>query len=168
METSDWPGLNNIIYKIYTTQELDQMRKNLLDQLKLMVDFDSADFFLQRRMEQRGWKIPFLTVCDVDTSSQYEELDYSRGIMYSGKSMVYRETDIISDDKRKQTEYYKRVYRPNNWHFALQMIIAKEKQFLGVITLYRSIGKDDFSYADVFNGYVKRSSGVSAVSGKNK
>lgn len=150
METSDWLVLNNIIYKIYTTQNLDQMRMNLLEQLKLMVDFDSADFFLAKKNGMQGLENPIFYNCDDDTASQYDVLDYSRGIMYSGKSMVYRETDIISDDKRKQTEYYKKVYCPNNWHYALQMIVAKEKEFLGVITLYRTIGKDDFSYADVF------------------
>ena len=30
------------------------------------------------------------------------------------------------------------------------MILAREKQFLGVITLYRTIGKENFQYDDVF------------------
>ena len=30
------------------------------------------------------------------------------------------------------------------------MIIAKDKQFLGVVTLYRNIGKDDFNHDEVF------------------
>lgn len=70
--------------------------------------------------------------------------------MFSGRSMVYRETDIISDEKRVNTEYYRRVYRPNNWHYALQMIFGRNKSFLGVVTLYRTIGKEDFTYEDVF------------------
>ena len=77
-------------------------------------------------------------------------MDYSRGIMFSGRSMVYRETDIISDEKRVQTEYYQRVYKPNNWHYALQMILGRNNHFLGVVTLYRTIGKEDFTYEDVF------------------
>ena len=70
--------------------------------------------------------------------------------MYSGKSIVYRETDIISDEIRMQTEYYDKVYRPNNWHYSLQMIIARENKFLGVVTFYRNIGKDNFSHNEVF------------------
>lgn len=64
--------------------------------------------------------------------------------------MIYRETDIISDDVRVQTEYYKRVYKPNNWHYSLQMILAKNKEFVGVVTFYRTAGKDDFEYDDIF------------------
>jgi DNA-binding CsgD family transcriptional regulator len=150
METNDWLVLNSIIYKIYTTKELDSMRETLLEQLKLILDFDSADFFLASEHGGMGLMDPITYNCESINSALYDNLDYSRGILYGGKSMVYRETDIISDEKRVTTEYYQKVYKPNNWHFSLQMILAREKQFLGVITLYRTIGKDNFHYEDIF------------------
>ena len=150
LETNDWIILNTIIYKVYTMEDFDEMRKELLEQLKLLVDFDSADFYLASVEEEKKLDRPVMYNCDSNLSEEYEELDYSRGIMYSGKSIVYRETDIISDDMRVKTEYYQKVYKPNNWHYSLQMIMAKDKKFLGVVTLYRNIGKDDFSHDDVF------------------
>lgn len=150
LETNDWMILNSIIYKIYTTEDLTLMREALLEQLKMIIDFDSADFYLAPSDGSHELVSQVTYNCDEDGSSQYSELDYSRGIMYSGKSMVYRETDIISDEKRVETEYYKKVYRPNNWHYSLQIILGYNKEFLGVITLYRTIGKDNFAYDDVF------------------
>lgn len=150
LNTSDWIVLNNIIYKIYTTEDFRGMRSGLLEQLKMVLDFDSADFFLASHGESPGLIDPVTYNCDGVSPQMYDQLDYSRGIMYSGKSLVYRETDIISDEKRMQTEYYKRVYSSNNWHYALQMILAREKKFLGVITFYRTIGKDNFHYDDIF------------------
>lgn len=50
----------------------------------------------------------------------------------------------MPDEKRVETEYYKKVYKPNNWHYSLQMIMAREKEFVGVITLYRTLGKDNY------------------------
>lgn len=149
MNTSDWIVLNTIILKIYTTKDFRAMRSSLLEQLKMVLDFDSADFFLADRGKS-GLVDPVTYNCDGVYPQTYDELDYSRGIMYSGKSLVYRETDIISDEKRMETEYYKKVYSPNNWHFSLQMILAQEKEFLGVITFYRTIGKDNFQYDDIF------------------
>lgn len=150
MNTSDWIVLNTIIYKIYTTEDFRAMRGELLEQLKLVLDFDSADFFLANIGGKPGLRDPVTYNCDGIYPQTYDELDYSRGIMYSGKSLVYRETDIISDEKRMETEYYKKVYSPNNWHYSLQVILAREKEFLGVITLYRTIGKDNFHYDDIF------------------
>ena len=64
--------------------------------------------------------------------------------------MVYRETDLVDDENRKKSSYYQKVYKPNNWHYSMQMILAKDKQFLGVITLYRAVGKENFAYDDIF------------------
>ncbi len=150
METNDWIILNNIIYKIYTTEYLDDMRYELLNQLKMVLDFDSADFYMASSEEGKLLCNPVTYNCDVDLSEMYEDLDYSRGIVASGKMLIYRETDIISDEARVETDYYKKVYKPNNWHYALQIVIARHKKFLGAVTFYRTIGKEDFQYDDIF------------------
>ena len=150
LETNDWILLNSIIYKIYTMENIDEMRKQFLEQMKMLIDFDSADFHLASSRGENKLTDPVLYNCEDDLSSAYEELDYSRGILYSGRTLIYRETDIISDEKRVETEYYKKVYKTNNWHYSLQMILARKKEFVGVATFYRTIGKDDFAYDDIF------------------
>lgn len=150
LETNDWMVLNSIIYKIYTTEDLTSMRKEFLGQMKLMLDFDGADFFLAGSEEEGGLMAPVTYNCDEERAMGYEDNDYSRGILQGGKSLVYRVTDIVSDDARMESEYYKKVYVPNNWHYSLHMVIYKERKFLGVITFYRTIGKDDFHYDDIF------------------
>ena len=44
--TNEWTILNNIIYKIYTTEHFDEMRLVLLEELRVLIDFDSADFYV--------------------------------------------------------------------------------------------------------------------------
>ncbi len=150
LETNDFILLNNLIYKIYTMTDFEEMRYEVLSQLKLLIDFDSADFYLASKEEGKLLCKPVTFNCDDNLSELYEKLDYSWGIVNSGKSLIYRETDIISDEARMETEYYQKVYKPNNWHYALQMVIAKKKTFLGAITFYRTIGKEDFQYDDIF------------------
>lgn len=150
LQTNDWLILNSIIYEIYTTENVDEMRRKFLDQMKMLVDFDSADFYLAAEDGEYGLADPVMYHCDAEVCEKYDGIDYSRGILYSGKSIVYRETDIVSDEARVKTEYYQKVYRPNNWHFSLQMIMARKKEFLGVVTFYRNIGKNDFTHDEVF------------------
>jgi len=150
LETNDWIMLNSIIYKIYTMENFEQMRTELLEDLARLLDFDSADFYLAAHDQTRLLDAPVMYHCKEDMSQVYETLDYSLGIMLSGKSLVYRETDIMSEEARVETDYYKKVYQPNHWHYSLQLIIAKDNCFLGVITLYRILGKEDFQYNDIF------------------
>lgn len=111
------------------------MRTALLEQLKMIMDFDSADFYLAAA-DDSGRLVDQVTYnCDEDGSFKYSELDYSRGIMYSGKSMVYRETDIISDEKRVETEYYRKVYKPNSWHYISINTLKKH-----ILNIYRKTG----------------------------
>lgn len=144
-----WMTFNNVIYKIYTINDKRKMREYFLDELKMLIDFDAADFYLAKLGTEKGLTDPVLYNCDGIYSGRYDELDYSRGILYSGQCTVYRETDIISDEIRMNTEYYNRLYRPNKWHYSAQMILAYENNFLGVVTLYREIGKDNFRHEDI-------------------
>lgn len=150
LETNDWILLNSIIYKIYTTPDIDQMRQNFLEMMKMLIDFDSADFYLPDAKDPQKLVNPVMLNCRDNFSQIYEELDYSRGLMQGGRSLIYRETDIIKDSDRIKTEYYKKVYMPNKWHYSLQMVLASENRFVGVVTFYRYIGKMDFEYNDVF------------------
>lgn len=147
---NEWMVLNNIIYKIYTTEDITAMRELLLEQLKMIMDFDSAHFYLASGNDKFELIDQVAYNCDPDETIKYNELDYGREIMCGGKSIVYRDTDIVSDCARTESEYYKKVYKSNNWHYSLQTVLGFNKKFLGIITLYRSIGKDNFVYDDVF------------------
>lgn len=149
IETNNWIVLNVIIYDIYTIQDIDEMRYSFLEKVKMILDFDAADFYLST-LNHDGLDRGVFFNCENTHAKELEQLDYSKGIEYSGKSMVYRETDIIDDQQRMNTEYYKQIYLKNHWHYALQMVLAFEGKFVGVITFYRNIGKQDFSYEDIF------------------
>lgn len=148
--TNEWTILNNIIYKIYTTEHFDEMRLALMEELRMLIDFDSADFYVAAEHDEKKLAHPVKLDMECNFAREYEQLDMSRGIIFSGKSLIYRETDLVSDEARMATDYYQHVFKPNNWHYSLQMVIAKDHHFLGVITFYRSIGKENFHYDDIF------------------
>ena len=172
LEANEWIFLSSLIYGIESEPDEEKMRRDFLEKLTGLVSYDSADFFLCRdqvrnteelqdwnrpmdqgqKAEHGGLYRPVFYRCaeDNDLSEQYDVIDYSRGILYSGKSVVYRDTDVLSDQERVRTEYFRRIYLPNHWHYSMQMIFAYEGRPLGAATLYRLKGKKDFSYDDVF------------------
>lgn len=143
LDNNDWLLFNNIIYKIYTTDEFNDMRMNIIEDLKMLMDFDAADFFL---VNDRN------VLCDgIGIDSDLEKsINYSSDIMSSGKCMVYRETDINDDSQRTKSKFYRALYMPNRWHYSIHMMLAYNKKVLGIINFYRTIGKDNFNYDDIF------------------
>lgn len=154
LETNDWMVINNIVYQINSIEDLTTMRKNFLTQISLVLNFDSADFYIASEVNSHNLVQPVFynhkPNLDEDYMDKYDNLDYSRGLMFGGKSNVYRETDIISEEKRVETEYYKSFFEPNNWHYALNIILAYKGEFLGVASFFRSKKSGDFEYEDSF------------------
>lgn len=81
LETCDWMLLNSIIYKIYTTEDLDEMRREFLEQLRLVVDFDSADFYLAGHNEKDEMAQPVAYNCEVQDKVDYEQYEYCRRVI---------------------------------------------------------------------------------------
>lgn len=150
LETNDWMIMNNIIYKLHTTEDPQLMRQQFLEQMKLVLDFDSADFYLADPEGTRQLVQPALYNCEEAPVVSYEEQEYTRGILASGKCLVYRVTDVLSDDIRMKGARYQQVYRPNNWHYSLHLALGRNREFLGLVSFYRTIGKDDYTYDDIF------------------
>lgn len=169
LEANEWVFLSSLMFRIEETADEEVMRRELLSRLANIVDYDCADFYLikETRGEKnvlQGWNRgvspedrpvgrlyrPVFYNCDQNLSEEYDAIDYSRGIVYSGKAVVYRDTDVLEDEERVRTEYFRRVYEPNRWHYSLQMVFAYEGHPLGAATFYRLQGREDFSYDDVF------------------
>lgn len=150
LETNDWIILNNIIYDIYTTRNTEEMQRKFLDRLGSVIDYDAADFCTASNEEGKMIGDAVAVGIDPQTSLKYDDIDYSRDIMYSGRSLVYRESEIMPEEKRINTEYYRKVYRANGFHYSIQMILGVEGRFLGVVTLYRKKESKDFDYYDIF------------------
>lgn len=150
LETKDWIILNNIIYEIYTTQDLKTMQRNMMEHLRPLIDYDAADFCLAARDQSNRLVDAVAIGCDEKLSLNNDDIDYSREIMYSGRSLVYRESDIMTESARIQTEYYKKVYVANGFHYSIQMVVGYGGRFSGVVTLYRKQGREDFNYYDIF------------------
>ncbi len=154
INNSIWIVLNSLVYKIYSIDNLYEMRNIFLVQLKEIIDFDSGTFILSSSSDTHKL-VDYVTYNYPETEIEFyinnqKDLDYSEGIMFSGKSMVYRASDLISEKVRVATEYYKQIYAKNNWHYSLHLNIIYKDIFLGTISLFRQKGKDDFTYENTF------------------
>ena len=150
LETNDWIVLNDIIYLIYSTKDMEEMQRLFLERIRKEIVYDAADFFLADFEDPNKLSHGVTVGMRSDSALKYDELDYNRDIRCSGRSMVYRSSDTIPDERRINTPYYDKVYRANDLHYSLQMMIGFEGRFLGLITLYRKKSRGDFDYYDIF------------------
>ena len=153
LQENEWMLLNDIIYKIYTIDNLSKMRKIFLELISLITPYDTATFYLASKDKSHLLSDPIaVNIAEekLKEYDEYEQIDYMRWIFMSAKSMAYNETDLLSNSERENSKFYKEFYIKHNIHFSIQLSIAYNGIFLGIISLYRPKISGDFTDKDLF------------------
>ncbi|MCC2865145.1 helix-turn-helix transcriptional regulator [Anaerovorax odorimutans] len=155
IEKNELGIISRIIYMIHTMEDLDEMRLAFLKLLQVLIPYGIATFVLSSNTGEYKLERP-VTVNggDVEILSNYLERfkhdDYSRWIFFAKESMTYRETDLLSEETRTNTKFFKEVYSGANIHYSAQISLAHREEFLGVVSIYRMKGTPDFSDKEMY------------------
>jgi len=154
LKNNDWIILNSITYKIHSIADLDEMRLSVMKQLGYLIEFDSSSFYITSARDEQQLERPVGIQYSLEDMYAYvnhfKDLDYSEGLMFTGKNIAYRESDLVPEEVRINTEYYKAVYDVQGWHYSLHLNLCYREEFLGVMSFFRKKGKENFTYDDIF------------------
>lgn len=153
LKVNDWIMINSITLKIHEVNNVDKMREEIFYLLRSLIDFDSGTFYITPCLNSHDLCNPvgYKSTREEMMSyiNTYKEIDYCKNLMYTGKNIAYRESSLLSDEDRRKTEYYKKVYLSNSFHYSLHINISYLGEFLGVLSIFRTQGKPDFSDDDL-------------------
>lgn len=151
---SDWIILNAITYKIQSISDTDEMRMALMTGLGHLIEYDAASFYIVSAKDKNELCSPiginYSTDDMLDYVHKYKDIDYSEGLMSAGKNIAYRESDLIPEEVRITTDYYKMVYNVHGWHYSIHLNISYNEHFLGVLSFFRNKGRENFTQEQVF------------------
>lgn len=156
MQKNEMIILNDVIRGIYTTENYRQMRLNFLNMITTLIPNGMCSFFLASGDSKKplcdpvgvGASMEFLM--EYMEGEEYVSSDYTRWHFMSGKTTVYRETDLYPDAIRKQTEYFQFVFEKRNFYYSAQIGISYGGIFLGVISFFREKETGDFTDKEMF------------------
>lgn len=143
--------INEMIAEIYTAGDTTLLRKDFLEQLRMIIPFKVGTYSLASGDERLLKESVAIGLSPEDMNSfqkyvdRYAREDFSRFIFANGKSMVFRETDVFSDVIRKQYAVYNEFYAPRNLYYCIDMSISCAGEFLGIVSLYREEKDRNFS-----------------------
>ena len=154
-------ALGALIERIYLKSDDVLFRQAFLRQLKGLIAYDFADFYLgivnidgvpklvdpvtHSGFGQR-FADDFMHLYDV----KYYKMDYVNWIYLNPQSTVYRESDLLNADVRTQSPFYQEYLRRFDLTLLSGISLSSGGQFLGAITLYRKTSGDDFSQKDLY------------------
>nr|WP_302600157.1 LuxR C-terminal-related transcriptional regulator [uncultured Cellulosilyticum sp.] len=155
MQKNEFLLINNIIYQIHSQNDFYVMKTNFLSLLSHLIPNTYASILMANLEESNNLLCDPLCVPTsfTDVEKLYlglEEDDSTRWMMLSKQSMIVRESDLIPESIRVETNIYKKCYAPFGLHYSLQLHLVYKDTFLGVISLYRTKEQGDFSDDEMF------------------
>lgn len=147
--------MSGVIVQIYTNEDFTQMRRNIIGMMNNLIPSASITFFLAKTDGSCKCTEPmcigkFTEDGLYDYIENYQHKDHSRYLFADGKSHIYRERDYFTQDVLMTSEYYNDIYVPAKIKDTLQVAIAKNNTFLGVLTFFRTEEEKDFTDDDLF------------------
>ena len=156
IEKNEVTLLSHIIYTIYNTDELDQMRSEFLRLLKYAIPFDTANFFLVDTDAENRQTLTALinenSLRNPDVSDVLDrymkdcfEIDSTHWLCTTNKPATYRLTDLLSEDALEASDYYKEMFIPFDLHYGAYVLIAHDNICLGLLSLFRVRDNTNFT-----------------------
>lgn len=149
MDNNKVHALNNIIYLVYNTADFAELKRSILYSIGTLVPNDCASILMANDPDSES--ILCDPICWPEKYQAMEERyllvephDYSRWLMRKKSSAVINATSLLPDEEREKTELYRICFAPFGLHYSVDVAIAANGIFLGVLSLYRRKENGDF------------------------
>ncbi len=155
LDHKEWLRINDIVLIIHSTENIDAMCKYFFEAAKLLIPYEKAMFYLLKE-ERDKVKLcnPVYTNVDADFAKEYEttfeEAQYGKVAVNARQSMAYRDTDLMSEAVRVNTDAYQSFMLPHGIPYGGGIIIANKGSLLAEITFFRTETQGNFTDKELY------------------
>lgn len=156
MEKNDFLLYNEIIYHIHTCQDMDDLKRSILAQVKLMIPYTYASLIvveIDPETREIRHSDPF---CLPDSFTALEEAwidrdhqDESFWVSHAPESIVVRSSDLTGE-ARLESPIFQELYQQYNIYDTMSMNLAYDHQVMALLTLYRTRADGVFTDQEAF------------------
>ena len=160
LNQKEYEILNRMIKNIYHIKGSGRMRQEVLLDLKKLIGFRFSVFSLGILKNKRVYLTDSIVNSDFEkdfedeflslSETQYEVSDYAAWIFQIPESIVYKDSEIVNDELRKKTPYYKDYLYAHHLPHVAGISIVSDERFMGALTLYKTERAGDFTEKDLF------------------
>lgn len=154
LKENEWNTINKILLELYDLDNIKEFSVKLLKMFRMLIPYSQGYFIMFdncQRINLANSSNIGMTDDEWDKYvNNFFDKDYINYIFdFASDTVTYRDTDILEDKIRKNTEFYQEFLRPHSIPYGSGIILIKDGGILGVINLFRSASLGDFSDKDI-------------------
>ena len=149
----DWNYALNTIYRLNELEDLGVFQRKTLELIRLSIPFCQGIFYTYKRDDAGVYSLRGDPVVVGMKALYLYEFDkkYSRDVFFTKVSLsthdkVIRDTDMMPDELRMNTEWYKEIYAKQGIHYALRSHLTYDGVILGSVDFFRA--KEEVNFSD--------------------
>ena len=155
LKENEWNTMNNILLDMYEIRDINELTDRLLKTFRMLIPYTQGYYLIFNKEGKIDVKQSSFIFSDDNSVDEYLKhyyhVDYLKYVSdFTKKTVTYRDTDILDEDIRKKTEFYREFLRPKNIPYGCGIILLKEEKIIGIINLFRSSELGDFSDKDLY------------------
>lgn len=150
----EWRKLDDCILRIHTTETLEVMQQQFMEDLDGLIPNQKSFFDLCSCKDgQFYFSHPVSVNMTVEQITsyykQYQFSDYVAWIFNTDQPIIYSDSDIVSNLVRENSLIYKRWMEPMGVYYSMGSTIVEHQIMFGSITLFRSREAGDFCAQEI-------------------
>lgn len=155
LKETEWMTINHILLELYTINDIHALAEKTMKVLRMLIPY-SKGYFIMLDEEQNVLPdtMYFMGFDDMAVNSyltRYYDADYLRYLYeITEETTVYQDTEILTDEIRRQTPFYRRFLQPQDIPYGCGILVIRNKSIIGIFNLFRSEQLGDFSEKDIY------------------
>lgn len=151
----EWKTINNILLELYTVDDLYLLSEKFLKLIGMLIPFSKGYFVLLdddgKIIRDKSYFTGFEEKEEKEYIEKYFDEDYLHYLLdMSFETTVFQDTDILDNDVRKSTLFYRKFLKPSAISYGSGIIIIRNSRVTGVFNLFRTEAMGDFSEKDIY------------------
>lgn len=154
LSAEQWDAVNDLALWIHGQRNTSKLQEGVLKRLSSMIPHKGSFFDLC--YEHEGRLMFFdpisISISDEDLSyyyQRYELSDYVAWCFNSDEPVIYRDSDMVSDEAREKSLIYREWMQPLDLYYSIGCTVVHRGVIFGSITLFSAFGSEDFTETDM-------------------
>ncbi len=158
----EWKNINKTVMKLWSPVDEKALREDILYSIKELIPFnlggfcyytdsgDSKESVIENYVMIGDLSKEFIEEHKYMYDNMYGKYDYTKWLLGSKESIVCRESDIINDQIKEKSSFYKDFLNPRGLSYCLDCYIINDAIKPSILFFYRDAASGDFTDREVY------------------
>lgn len=155
LKEMEWNTISNILLELYKIDNIDQLSQKSMKVIRLLIPYSKGYFILLDDDQNIIKNKSYFSGMDMNKAAEYIDTYYDKDYLkylyeFSSETIVYKDTDILEDNIREQTDIYQSFFKPEDISYGCGIMIVRNDRIVGIFSFFRNEEAGDFTDKDIY------------------